>query len=176
MVAAPRVSPRQSAMFQPAAAAVAVASAASTQNGNGATSAFAAELLSTTREDRHDRLVEFVREHVVQVLRLARGRVVDRRHRLMDLGLDSLMAVELRNRLGRGLNVPVPATVVFDYPTIDAVAGFLDRALAASREGSRHSGSNGDGLSGGAAPTHDRTGGLRLTRSPICLTMKSRRC
>jgi acyl transferase domain-containing protein/trans-aconitate methyltransferase/acyl carrier protein len=159
-VAAPSVSPRLSAISHPATAPVAAAPAASTQNGNGATSAFVADLLSATREDRHDRLIEFVRQHVAQVLRLERGRVVDRRHRLMDLGLDSLMAVELRNRLGRGLNVPVPATVAFDYPTIDAVAGFLDRELAASRDGARHDGSNGDGRSGG-----DGTNGQSRKRS-----------
>jgi hypothetical protein len=43
------------------------------------------------------------------------------------LGLDSLMAVELRNLLSSAVgNVPlIPATLVFDYPTIEAISGFL---------------------------------------------------
>ena len=49
----------------------------------------------------------------------------------MDLGLDSLMAVELRNRLasGAGGGIAVPATLMFDYPTIEAIARFLRRQM-----------------------------------------------
>ncbi len=125
-----------------AAPGVVVTTPATAPTVNGANS-LAAELFAANAEDRHDRLVEYVREHVVHVLRLGAGRVVDRRHRLMDLGLDSLMAVELRNRLGHGLSLSVPATVVFDYPTIDAVAGFLERELVACRVDDKPGGSNG---------------------------------
>ena len=51
-----------------------------------------------------------------------------------DLGMDSLMAVELRNRLNRGLAGAYTAanTVVFDYPSVQSLAAYLASELAAS--------------------------------------------
>ncbi|MCK8516801.1 acyltransferase domain-containing protein [Methylonatrum kenyense] len=84
-------------------------------------------------EEQLELLVDYVREQVMAVLRLDPDRRPDRRHRLMDLGLDSLMAVQLRNRLERGLAIErtLPATLMFDYPTIEAIAGFLQARLFA---------------------------------------------
>jgi len=48
---------------------------------------------------------------------------------LKDVGLDSLMAVELRNDLTRTLGTPLPATLLFDHPTLDALASFVLDAL-----------------------------------------------
>ena len=52
---------------------------------------------------------------------------------LSDLGLDSLMAVELRNLLSTALghSRPIPATLVFDHPTVEAIAAFLGEGFEA---------------------------------------------
>lgn len=82
--------------------------------------------------DRLELVRGFVRERVMRVLRLSAADEPGRNERLMDLGFDSLMAVQLRNLLsgGLGLDKPLPATVMFDYPTIDALAAHLLERMA----------------------------------------------
>ncbi|MEO8152057.1 MAG: beta-ketoacyl synthase N-terminal-like domain-containing protein [Rhizobacter sp.] len=87
--------------------------------------------------ERIDLLRDFVRERVVRVLRLDANDPPGRHDRLMDLGFDSLMAVQLRNQLGTGLGLdkPLQATLMFDYPTIDALATHLLGRLAPPIQG-----------------------------------------
>ena len=44
---------------------------------------------------------------------------------LMQAGLDSLGAVELRNAIGAEFSTDLPATAIFDYPTLFALADHL---------------------------------------------------
>ncbi len=78
-------------------------------------------------------LLEYVQGHAARVLELDSAEAVSERMPLNEMGLDSLMAVELRNRLGAGLGLKraLPATLVFDYPTVEAIAVYLmQEALA----------------------------------------------
>ncbi|MGE4050110.1 MAG: type I polyketide synthase [Piscinibacter sp.] len=81
---------------------------------------------------RLDLLRELVRAQVMQVMRLDTASPPALHDRLMDLGMDSLMAVQLRNGLGRALELPraLPSTLMFDHPTIDAIARHLLERLA----------------------------------------------
>ena len=71
------------------------------------------------------------------VLRLDLSQAPAPDQRLMDLGFDSLMAVQLRNQVGSGLGLgkTLPVTLMFDYPTIDAIAHHILARLALDRAG-----------------------------------------
>lgn len=92
-----------------------------------ATVSLAAEFRELAAAERHERLVALVRALLAEVLRLDSPDRVERDRRLMDLGLDSLMALELRNRIGTALGAerPLSATLIFDFPTVDALAEHL---------------------------------------------------
>ena len=91
-----------------------------------------AQLEVTPQAGREDLLVSFLQSEVQAVLRLPStpASAVG----FFDLGMDSLMAVELRNRLNRDFSgsYAVPNTLVFDYPTIDDLARHLVDALGES--------------------------------------------
>ncbi|MDN5750957.1 MAG: phosphopantetheine-binding protein, partial [Pseudonocardia sp.] len=79
--------------------------------------------------ERLRRLTALVREHVAGVLaRPDDGFAIDRP--FLALGLDSLMALELRNRLATELGVRLPATLLFDFPTPAAVVARLAELVA----------------------------------------------
>jgi myxalamid-type polyketide synthase MxaB len=70
-------------------------------------------------------LLDHVATQAAQVLGFASWQSEDYRKPLSDLGLDSLMAVELRNRLASAVSRNLPATLLFDYPTLEEVASYL---------------------------------------------------
>jgi acyl transferase domain-containing protein/NADPH:quinone reductase-like Zn-dependent oxidoreductase/NAD(P)-dependent dehydrogenase (short-subunit alcohol dehydrogenase family) len=67
----------------------------------------------------------FVHQRASHALGIDSRKPIDPRTPLGDLGLDSLLAVELRNTLSRAIGEPLPVTLLFDYPTLDALTGCL---------------------------------------------------
>jgi acyl carrier protein len=91
-----------------------------------------AELAALPTLQRWPRLVAFVERHAAQALGLAPGKTVPLHRPLRDLGLDSLMSVELCNSLAASLGVALSATLLFDYPTIETLSRYLARDVLKS--------------------------------------------
>ena len=84
---------------------------------------------------RRAALEAYLREQVAQVLRQSPARI-DVNKPFRTLGLDSLMGLELRNRLEASLGVTLPATLVWNYPTVTALGPQLAERLAIPLEAS----------------------------------------
>lgn len=76
-------------------------------------------------QSRTAAVATFVAEQARRVLGLGSETRIEGTLAFSELGLDSLMAVELRNALGAALGQPVPATLLFDHPTPDALTDYL---------------------------------------------------
>ena len=92
-------------------------------------SAVLEELRRAPATDRMQRLVEHLRSEVAAVLGWNGSEQVGPRQKLFDLGMDSLTSVELRHRLEASLSCPLPLTVAFDYPSVEALAEFIAEEL-----------------------------------------------
>ena len=91
-------------------------------------------LRGTLAAERQDLLVPFVQGEVQAVLRLSSAPAPT--VGFFDLGMDSLMAVELRNRLNRAFSgtYTAPNTLVFDYPNVAELAAHLAEELGDGSE------------------------------------------
>ncbi|MFK0294673.1 type I polyketide synthase [Streptomyces sp. NPDC090442] len=97
---------------------------------SGATGTSLAERLAGLPAEEIDRLLlDVVCGHVATVVGYATPDAVQPNRPLKDLGFDSLMAVELRNRLNAATALRLPSTLVFDYPTPTAIAKLLQCEL-----------------------------------------------
>ena len=79
-------------------------------------------------------LQSYLREEAIRILSLPANQAIDPRQPLNALGLNSLMAVEMRNALNLNLACTLPATLLFDYPTLDALSRYLMDSVPALRE------------------------------------------
>jgi NAD(P)-dependent dehydrogenase (short-subunit alcohol dehydrogenase family)/acyl carrier protein len=84
------------------------------------------EVLREARADQREQLLlDFVQAAVAAVLKTPPDEPPSHDAGLFDLGMDSLMSVELKRRLERGFGARLPSTLTFNYPNVRALAGFL---------------------------------------------------
>ncbi|WP_394831087.1 SDR family NAD(P)-dependent oxidoreductase [Pendulispora rubella] len=97
-------------------------------------------LLSLSLQERESALLDLVRSEIASVLALASPQAIERHQPLQELGLDSLMALELRNRLAAACGLRLQPTLFFDHPTPHALALFLRESLASTLGGPKEHG------------------------------------
>ncbi|TDV47980.1 type I polyketide synthase [Actinophytocola oryzae] len=100
-----------------------------TRRAAAAPADLAERLAGLTDDERAGAIRAVVRDQVAAVLGHDPADL-DPTRGFTELGFDSLTAVELRNRLDAVSGLRLPATLVFDHPSVDAVTRFLCEALA----------------------------------------------
>ena len=76
-------------------------------------------------EDRRDLIANLVAKETRHVLGLTADDELDPNRGLFELGMDSLMSLQLKGRLERSIERSLPATLTFTYPTVHTLTDFL---------------------------------------------------
>jgi hypothetical protein len=92
------------------------------------------EIRNAPALERRVRLLAFLEDQLGRVLGYAARMAFERDRRFPDLGVDSLLAVDLKNRIEAALRIPLAASLAFDHPTLDALADHLLSCLASPAE------------------------------------------
>ncbi|GAA3868577.1 type I polyketide synthase [Saccharothrix violaceirubra] len=85
----------------------------------------AAPAVPRPRPARDENVADLVTGQIAAVLDYPAHRTVEARLPFKDLGFDSLLSVELRDRLARALGRELPSGLLFDYPTPAALIAHL---------------------------------------------------
>ncbi len=81
---------------------------------------------------RRPLLEAHIRDQAIKVLGLSPSFKLDRNQGLATFGMDSLMTIELKNRLQASVGKPLSSTIVFDHPTVAALAEYLENNVLAA--------------------------------------------
>ncbi len=83
------------------------------------------KLKETELEERLKLVKEFLSEKVQKVLGMKEHQAISTSKPLSEMGIDSLMGLEIKKIIDVAIGKNLPATMVFNYPTIDALSEYL---------------------------------------------------
>ncbi|MFJ5310292.1 SDR family NAD(P)-dependent oxidoreductase, partial [Streptomyces sp. NPDC088350] len=99
------------------------------ESGDESASEFLRQLATGSDAERERALMKVVRENAAVALGHSGAEAIKPQRAFQEMGFDSLAGVNLRNSLGAALGTKLPATLVFDYPTPDALVEYLRTEL-----------------------------------------------
>jgi acyl transferase domain-containing protein/acyl carrier protein len=94
----------------------------------------ASELDGVPSHKRYRLLGDIIQTEVAKVLKLEPPNLPGVRQGFIELGMDSLMAVEMRERLEKRLGTSMSSTIAFNYPNIETLTDYLAQELLSSEE------------------------------------------
>lgn len=92
--------------------------------------------------ERRRALVECVQEELCRTLGLPLSEAPDHHQGFFDAGMDSLLAIEFKNRLQSMFGLTLPSTLAFNYPNVAALAEYLEAQF--SEQPDHHVDNNGE--------------------------------
>ncbi|MGW0555834.1 beta-ketoacyl synthase N-terminal-like domain-containing protein [Streptomyces sp. NPDC002926] len=116
----------------PASAPAPVPAASSSPDEPSAAERLRADLARLSDELRERRLTDLVRGEIADVAGFDGPHEIEAHRSMTDLGLDSVSAVDLSNRLGSRTGLDLPVSLAFDHPTSTSIARHLLTALHTS--------------------------------------------
>lgn len=99
------------------------------QQQSTATSALVAELEAAPVGDARAMLTAYLQSEVGKVLGFEASQLANPEQGFLDMGMDSLMAIDLKNRLDKSLRTTLPSTITFECPTIVDLVKYLGREV-----------------------------------------------
>lgn len=93
-----------------------------------ASTAFLEGLKKASKDQQVNSITQIIRELLTQLLYIPMERI-DLTQGFFAMGMDSLVAVELKNRLQKLFNIELADTLVFDYPTGEALIHYLSKVM-----------------------------------------------
>ncbi len=90
------------------------------------------QLKSVSIDERITALVEGLEKILREVTGLNDNKVIPQQTSFLDLGLNSLMVIEFKNRLERDLGCKLPSSIIFDYPNLLSLSNYLREEILAN--------------------------------------------
>jgi acyl transferase domain-containing protein/acyl carrier protein len=101
------------------------------------------ELIEEEPDKRREKLSEFLRVEIARQLRYSPGELPALPQSLAEIGFDSLLSLELRNRISHALKVEIPARMFFENETLGDLLEALDEQLSHGGKKAEAGGTNG---------------------------------
>ena len=90
------------------------------------------QLQKMSSDRRQKLLIDYIREQLGSVLKLDPTEKLNPQQGFFEMGIDSLMTIELKNRVEVDLGCSLPSTLFFKYPTLESLAEYLVNRLIQS--------------------------------------------